>query len=151
MDIPVHLRESRTTRLLALLGLVAAVALSVWLTFAVLRSLRQRIVVIAVYPEGSLNTELVKRYQQVLARNGLIVKTEPSAGAVESLGDLRDPKSGVSVALVPGGIATKEDASQLVSLGTVLYQPMWIFSRGQCSGWARGASGRPGFDRTRRQ
>src|SRR5215469_115322 len=107
MDIPVHRRESLLTRLTALLGLVAAIILSVWLAFAVLRSVQQRTVVMAVYPEGSLNAELVKRYKQVLARNGIEVKLDPSAGAVESLGDLRDPKSGVGVALVPGGITTK--------------------------------------------
>ena len=126
-----RLNENRPTRLVALLGLVAAIALSVWLAFAVLRSVQQRTVVMAVYPEGSLNTELVKRYQQVLARNGLVVKLEPSAGAVESLGDLRDPESGVSVALVPGGITTKQGSPELVSLGTVLYEPLWIFSRGR--------------------
>jgi len=131
MDIRIHLRESRPTRLVALLGLVAAIALFVWLAFAVLRSVQQRNVVMAVYPEGSLNTELVKRYQQVLARNGLVVKLKPSAGAVESLGDLRDPKSGVRVALVPGGITTKQDSPELVALGTVFYQPLWIFSRGR--------------------
>jgi len=121
----------RPTRVVALLGLVAAIALSVWLAFAVLRSVQQRTVVMAVYPEGSLNAELVKRYKQVLARNGIEVKLDPSAGAVESLGDLRDPKSGVGVALVPGGITTKQDSPELVSLGTVFYQPLWIFSRGR--------------------
>ena len=84
----------------------------------------------AVYPEGSLNAELVKRYQQVLARNGIDVKLAPSAGGVESLAQLRDPKSGVSVALIPGGITTRQDSPELVSLGTVFYQPLWIFSRG---------------------
>src|ERR1700739_1612804 len=118
-------------RLIALLGLVAAIALSAWLAFAVLRSVQQRTVFMAVYPEGSLNAELVKRYQQVLVRNGIEAKLDLSAGAVESLGDLRDPKSGVSVALVPGGITTKQDSPELVSLGTVFYQPLWIFSHGR--------------------
>ena len=130
MDIPGHLRESRPRRLVVQVSLVAAITLSVCLALAVLRSLRQRTVVMAVYPEGSLNVGLVKRYQEVLARKGLEVKLDPSAGAVESLSDLRNPKSGVSVALVPGGIATKQDLQELVSLGTVLYQPLWIFSRG---------------------
>jgi TRAP-type uncharacterized transport system substrate-binding protein len=133
MDIPVHLRESRSTRPVAFIGLVTAIILFACLAFAVLRSLRQRIVVMAVYPEGSLNVELVKRYQQVMARKGLEVRLDPSAGAVESLGDLRNPKSGVSVALVPGGITTKQDSPDLVSLGTVLYQPLWIFSRAELS------------------
>jgi hypothetical protein len=55
MDIPVHLGESRPARLVVLLGLVATITLSAWLAFAVLRSLRQRTVVMAIYPEGSLN------------------------------------------------------------------------------------------------
>jgi TRAP-type uncharacterized transport system substrate-binding protein len=132
MDNPDHQRESRPTRLIALLGLVAAVALTAWLAFALLRSvLQQRTVVMAVYPEGTLNSELVKRYQQVLASNGIEVKLDPSAGAVESLSDLRNPNSGVSVALVPGGLTTKKDSPELVSLGTVFYQPLWIFSRGR--------------------
>jgi hypothetical protein len=92
--------------------------------------MRLRTVVMAVYPEGSLNVELVKRYRQVLARKGIDVKLAPSGGGVDSLAQLRDPKSGVSVALVPGGITTKQDAPELVSLGTVFYQPLWIFSRG---------------------
>ena len=130
MDIPGHQRESRRTRFIAVIGILAAIAVFAWLAFSVLRSLQQRTVFMAVYPEGSLNAELVKRYQQVLARNGVEVKLDPSAGAVESLADLRDSKSGVSVALVPGGITTKQDSPELVSLGTVFYQPLWIFSRG---------------------
>ena len=142
MDIPVHFRESRSTRFAALLCLLAVIGLLVVLVFAVLRSIRQRTVVMAVYPEGSLNTELAKRYQEVLARNGLILKLQPSAGAVESLNDLRNPKSAVGVALVPGGIATKQDSLQLVSLGTILYQPIWIFSRGHLSGGPTQLQGR---------
>ena len=58
MDIPDHRREGLPTRLIALLGLVAVIALVTWLAFAVLHSMRQRTVVMAVYPEGSLNAEL---------------------------------------------------------------------------------------------
>jgi TRAP-type uncharacterized transport system substrate-binding protein len=131
MEIPDHRRESRPRRFITLLVLLAAIALSALLAFEVWRSVKQRTLVMAIYPEGSLNAELVKRYQQVLARNGIVVKLDSSTGAVESLEDLRDSKSGVSVALVPGGITTKQDSSELVSLGTVFYQPLWIFSRGR--------------------
>lgn len=130
MDIPDHSHENRRTWLIPLIGIVAVSALATWLVLAVLGSVRIRTVVMAVYPEGSLNAELVKRYQQVLARNGIEVKVAPSPGGVESLAQLRDPKSGVSVALIPGGITTKQESPELVSLGTVFYQPLWIFSRG---------------------
>ncbi|HST09663.1 MAG TPA: TAXI family TRAP transporter solute-binding subunit [Terriglobales bacterium] len=83
----------------------------------------------AVYPEGTLNAELAKRYREILARDGVDLKLVPAAGAVESVARLRDPKSGVSVALIPGGITTKQDSPELVSLGTLFYQPLWVFSR----------------------
>jgi TRAP-type uncharacterized transport system substrate-binding protein len=57
------------------------------------------------------------------------MKLVPSAGAVESLAQLRDPKSATSVALIPGGITTQQESPELVSLGTVFYQPLWVFSR----------------------
>jgi len=83
----------------------------------------------AMYPEGSLNAELVKRYWEILARSGIELKLDPSTGAVESVGDLRNPKSGPSVALVPGGITNQQESPDLVSWGTLFYQPLWIFSR----------------------
>jgi hypothetical protein len=44
--------------------------------------MRLRTVVMAVYREGSLNVELVKRYRQVLARKGIDVKLAPSGGSI---------------------------------------------------------------------
>lgn len=130
MDIPDHPHQNRRTRIVTLAGAAAAMALAIWLVFAMLRSVRTRTVVMAVYPEGSLNAELVKRYQQVLARNGIEVRPASLAGGVESLTLLRDSNSEVSVALLPDGITTKQDSAELASLGTVFYQPLWIFSRG---------------------
>ena len=124
-----HLRTSRLGLLTALFGLVALIVLATWLAFALWPSMPQRTVVIAVYPEGSLNAELVKRYREILARNGIELKLDPSAGAVESVADLGNPKSGTSIALVPGGITSEQDSPELASLGTLFYQPLWIFSR----------------------
>ena len=116
-------------RLIASIVLVAFVALIIWAGLALLPSAPQRAVVMAIYPEGSLNAELVKRYQQILGRKGIDLKLANSAGAAQSAALLRDPKSGVSIALIPGGITTDEESPQLVSLGTLFYQPLWVFSR----------------------
>jgi len=130
MSVLKHMRENWLRLLIALFGLVALTALATWLVFRLLRTLPQRTVVMAVYPEGSLNAELVKRYQEILARDGIDLKMDPSAGAVESVADLRNPKSGTSIALVPGGITNQQESPELVTLGTLFYQPLWIFSRG---------------------
>ena len=44
---------------------------------------------------------------------------------------LRDPRSGISIALIPPGITTERESPELVSLGTLFYQPLWVFSRRQ--------------------
>jgi len=129
------LRNQRlATRLrlfVALFGLLTLTVLAAWLVFALLRPKPPRTVTMAVYPEGSLNAELVKRYREILARDGIELKLAPSAGAVESVARLRDPKSAISIAIIPGGITTARDSPELVSLGTLFYQPLWIFSRGR--------------------
>ena len=130
MDIPNHRRARGPRRLIALFGLAALIALAIWLAFALLRPMPTQTLVMAVYPEGSLNAEVAERYREVLSRKGIDLKLVPSAGAVESVARLRDPKSGTSIALIPGGITTEQGSPELVSLGTLFYQPLWVFSRG---------------------
>ena len=131
MDFLKHRLPSRLGLLIALFGLVTLTAVVTRLAFVLLRPVPPRTVAMAMYPEGSLNAELVKRYKQVLDRNGIDLQLAPSAGAVESVARLRDPKSGISIAIIPGGITTERDSPELVSLGTLFYQPLWVFSRGR--------------------
>ena len=105
------------------------IALATWLAVALLRPMPQRTVAMAIYPEGSLNAELVKRYREILARDGVDLKLEPSAGAVEAIARLKDSRFETSIALIPSGLTTGQDSPQLVSLGSLFYQPLWIFSR----------------------
>ena len=42
---------------------------------------------------------------------------------------LKDSKFATSIALIPGGLTTEENSPELVSLGTLFYQPLWIFYR----------------------
>jgi TRAP-type uncharacterized transport system substrate-binding protein len=128
MNILKRLPQSRLGPLMAPFCVVAFIVVAAWVVLAVLRPMPQRSVVMDVYPEGSLNADLVKRYREALAHDGIELKLEPSAGAVESLARLRDPTSATSIALIPGGITT-EQSPGLVSLGTMFYQPLWIFSR----------------------
>lgn len=114
--------------------LVAAAALVtavVWLAFALLKPTPPRVVTMATAAEGSISAELGRRYREILARDGVELRLSASPGAVAYVERLRDPKSGVSVAVIPGGITTRGDSPELVSLGTLFYEPLWIFSRGR--------------------
>ena len=119
--------------LLAIAAIVVAAltALGIWLTFSLLRPTPPRSVAMAIDPEGSYGAELGKRYRELLARDGIDLRLVPTAGAVDSVVRLRDPKSGISIAIIPGGVSNQQDSPGQESLGTLFYQPLWLFSRGQ--------------------
>jgi TRAP transporter TAXI family solute receptor len=75
-----------------------------------------------------------KRYAELLARNGVTLEVKTSAGSYENLARVHQGEA--DVALVQGGIAdtqaqaNNERASALKSLGSVYYEPVWVFYRG---------------------
>ena len=71
-----------------------------------------------------------KRYAEVLARAGVKLNVRTSAGSIENLERLQNPSSGVSIALLQGGIGNSQVAPGLLSLGRMFHEPLWIFYRG---------------------
>ncbi len=74
------------------------------------------------------------RYQTVLKASGITLELQPSSGSVENLKRLNDGTA--SVGFVQGGLGllaleTLEDPadSNLRSLATVAFEPVWIFSK----------------------
>ncbi|WP_248353622.1 TAXI family TRAP transporter solute-binding subunit [Anaeromyxobacter oryzae] len=117
--------------LLALVGLGFLAGIG----WAVSRQARPpRVVVMATGPDGGAYAAYGVRYRQILAREGLEVRLRPTAGDVENLALLRDPRSGVAVALLQAGTTSAQESHELVSLGTVFLQAVWIFRRGEPQG-----------------
>jgi TRAP-type uncharacterized transport system substrate-binding protein len=125
--------EHVNRRLLGIAAIIVAAltAVGIWLTFSLLRPTPPHSVAMAIDPEGSFSAELGNRYRELLARDGIELRLVPTAGAVESMARLREPKSGISLAIIPGGISNQQESPGLVSLGTLFYEPLWLFSRGQ--------------------
>jgi len=115
-----------------LIALIAVLILTVaagWVAFTLFNPTPPRTIAMATDPEGSNSAELGKQYQAILARSGVEVRLVPSVGAVENVAHLRDPKSGVSVGIIPSGITDTKQSPDLVSLGALFYQPLWLFHR----------------------
>jgi hypothetical protein len=71
------------------------------------------------------------KYRKILMRNaGVELKILPSGGSAENLQRLNDPKSGVDVAFVQGGISNESTSDNVVSLGSLYYEPMLVFYSG---------------------
>jgi TRAP-type uncharacterized transport system substrate-binding protein len=114
-----------------LVAIAAALMVSgLFVIVAVFDPLPPRTVVMATGTQGGAYAEAARRYQAVLARSGVHLELRATNGSVDNLKLLRDPKSGVSVALAQGGLTTATESTDVVSLGTVFYEPVWLFVRG---------------------
>jgi TRAP-type uncharacterized transport system substrate-binding protein len=89
-----------------------------------------RTVVMTTGPEGGDYYQFGLRYRELLARSGVTLELIHSNGAVENLKRLNAMQSGVSVGFVQGRLSTGKESPDLVSLGTVFHEPLWIFHRG---------------------
>ena len=107
----------------------AAIALA---AVVMLLGLPPRTIVIATGGLGGAYYEFGNRYREELARANVEVRVLQTAGSPENLALLRSRLA--SVALVQGGTITPEDSSELESLGTVFYEPLWLFRRGGVEG-----------------
>jgi TRAP-type uncharacterized transport system substrate-binding protein len=124
MTIRDYLREHRPYLLIAAGFLSLAV---LWAGVVMLRPMPPRTVTMVTGPEGSAYSVFGKHYREILAHEGIELRLRTTAGAVENLEMLRDPRYGVSVGFLQGGTTSEKDSPNLVSLGTVSYEPLWFF------------------------
>ncbi len=84
-------------------------------------------------PEGSSFKRNAEQYRKILEKQGVTLKILPSEGSRDNLEKLANPKVDVDVGFVLGGEAKAAAAAaeKLQSLGSVSYQPLMIFYRGQ--------------------
>ena len=68
-----------------------------------------------------------RQYREIFARSNVELELRETAGAPENLKLLQDPKSGVQIALVVGGVSDGKHSPGLLSLGTVYNNPFWLF------------------------
>jgi TRAP-type uncharacterized transport system substrate-binding protein len=73
----------------------------------------------------------VERYRQVLAKNGIELREQPSAGSIENLKRLLDEQDNTEIALVQSGTADGINTDKLFSLGYLYHEPLWVFYRGR--------------------
>jgi len=85
--------------------------------------------IISTGGEGGAYQRFAARYKDVLARYGIALVEKPSAGSTENLARLRNPEFEVDAAFIQGGTARLGEEDELVSLGDIYYEPLWIFYR----------------------
>ena len=104
--------------------------------YFVLKPTPPKKVVMATGSAQSAYAAFGKRYAEELKRHGIDVVLRGTAGSRENQRLLRDSESGVDIAFVQGGsgerVRTQQEEDEdleLMSLGSMFYEPVWIFYR----------------------
>jgi TRAP-type uncharacterized transport system substrate-binding protein len=126
------MKELIRRRPILVVGLSAVVVLAclVWLILVVGRGLPPKTVVMTTGPDGSAYRAFGEKYRDLLARDGVVLELRPSRGNLENLARLDDASSGVSVGFAASGLTDTKASPAIESLGTISYDPIWIFCRG---------------------
>jgi TRAP-type uncharacterized transport system substrate-binding protein len=131
-------RDLVATAIPFILLAVGLLAVAYWL----LDPAPPRNVVLATGQDQGAYAEFGRRYAQILRENGVEVRLRKTAGAAENIALLRQPGGDVDIAFVQGGAeddrpATRADGENeddgLVSLGSLFYEPVWLFYRGDAA------------------
>ena len=91
-------------------------------------------IVISTGGESGAYYQFAQRYATILARDGIVLEVKASAGSLENIERLK--KDEAQIGFVQGGVVEPkedpdaEDDSGLLSLGSVFYEPVWVFYRG---------------------
>lgn len=110
-------------------SLVAFAAFAWWLS-GIWSPTPPRSLTIATGPDGGALAVIGERYRAILARSRIELRLRHTAGSAENLALLRDAGSGVDAAFLQSGITSEAESPGVVSLGTVFYEPLWLFHRG---------------------
>ena len=78
--------------------------------------------------EGGANHELGIRYRNILAQSGVKLQLLPTAGGLENLARLRDPKSEVGVGFIQGGTTTQKNRRMWNRLAPCLMSQCGFFA-----------------------
>ena len=125
-----RISEISTHDLLTIVGPSLLVVLIIFgITYHFVRPAPPSTVVMTTGVEGRTYAALGERYREILARSNVHLKLLPSSGAVENMRRLKDKSLAVDVGFVQGGTSSSSEAPNLLSLGSISYNPLWVFYR----------------------
>lgn len=98
-----------------------------WAAFQFVEPAPPRLITISSgSPEGAY-FKYANQYKELLTKNGIELKILTSAGSSENIQRLLNNEA--DLAFVQGGVSEKNSEGKLLSLGSLYYEPIWLFHR----------------------
>ncbi|HEV8073239.1 MAG TPA: TAXI family TRAP transporter solute-binding subunit, partial [Opitutaceae bacterium] len=117
---------SKTVATLVAFFIIALCALAVvWFV----RSAPPRTITISAGKPGSTYERYAEQYKAKLAAHEVNLQIVGSEGSMQNLHRLRSSPSSVDIGFVQGGLTEGRNVDDLISLGSIAYQPLFIFYR----------------------
>ncbi|HEU4708265.1 MAG TPA: TAXI family TRAP transporter solute-binding subunit [Methylophilaceae bacterium] len=118
--------------ILLFMAVVVIIGLTICLAvFAFFNTAAPTRLTIAGGPPGSIYQRNAEQYKKILAKEGVTLTILTTGGSTDNLKKLADPHTKVDVGFVQGGETDGINTDHLMSLGSVSYQPLIIFYRGE--------------------
>lgn len=118
----------RSAALSAIISIFIIVALAIFLFFYLAPP---KTITITTGPDGSTFRRTAEKYAKILKRNGVTLKILPSEGSVDNIKRLANSSSKVDIGFVQGGVNKGVNTEKLVSLGSMSYEPLYVFYRSE--------------------
>jgi len=128
--VPRRLSEiSLQDLLLVALPSLLLLAAGFWATAQFIRPAPPQQILLSSGGAGGAYQRFAARYKEILARYDIELIDKPSAGSMENLQRLRDDTYAVDAGFIQGGTARAGESDSLAALGSLYYEPLWIFYR----------------------
>lgn len=95
--------------------------------FAYLRPFPPTTILVAAGTPGNNYFNIAQSSGHYFKKNGVELRVIETSGSIENALLLSDPSKGIGVALIQGGALSNLDTDKIRSLGSIDYEPLWIF------------------------
>ena len=120
-----------SSMVLFMLWMLAFVAILCVALFTFINSAAPTTLTMISGEEGSIFQKYALQYKKILAKQGVTLTIASSDGSIDNLNKLSDNRVKIDVGFVQSGVAQGVKIDKLMSLGSVAYQPILIFYRGE--------------------
>jgi TRAP transporter TAXI family solute receptor len=110
-------------------GAAALLAGALWLAWQYVQPAPPKSVTLAAGGPNGAYFKYAREYAEYFEKEGIKLNILETGGSVDNLARMAEPDSGVDAAFMQGGIATPAEYPDLRSLGSLYYEPLWIFYR----------------------